>query len=282
MKYIRVVLAVAFLLTLVGAAPAAAASPTVESSPAPAMAACGATYTIVFGDTLAKIAARCGTTVSALLAANPAIRNANRIFVGQRITIPGGQPGPVTNGQFYVVRAGDTLAKIAARFGVTVQAIMHANSFIQNPNRIFAGERIFIPSTSSGGTTTSVKVALIAIGGGTIGCNDGVVLVTRSIAPTTAPLTAAIAQLLSIKTQHYGMSGLYDALYASNLHISSVTIVNGKATIRLTGNLSLGGECDDPRVQAQFDSTARQFSTVHTVEVFINGVLLQTLLSGRG
>jgi LysM repeat protein len=281
MRYLRLVLVVAFLMTIVGVAPAAAA----PAAGTPAASACGATYTIVYGDTLARIAARCGTTVSALLAANPAIRNANRIYVGQRINIPGGSPvpNPGGSGQGYVVRSGDTLSRIAARFGVTVQAIMRANAFIQNPNRIYVGERIFIPSTSDGGTTaTTVKVALIAIGGGNIGCNDGTVLVTRNVPATTAPLTAAINQLLSIKTQYYGQSGLYDALYASNLQVSSISIVNGTAIIRLTGSLSLGGECDDPRVQAQFDATARQFSTVNAVQVYVNGVALQDLLSGKG
>lgn len=55
-------------------------------------------YVIKSGDTLGVIAARHNTTVSAILAANPQIKNPNVISVGQRITIPssappGGAPG---------------------------------------------------------------------------------------------------------------------------------------------------------------------------------------------
>jgi len=45
------------------------------------------TYTVARGDTLGKIAAKYGTTVAKLVAAN-GIRNANLIHVGQVLTIP--------------------------------------------------------------------------------------------------------------------------------------------------------------------------------------------------
>lgn len=46
------------------------------------------TYIVQRGDTLGAIASRNGTTVSAILAANPSIRNANSIRVGQSILLP--------------------------------------------------------------------------------------------------------------------------------------------------------------------------------------------------
>ena len=51
-------------------------------------------YTVVRGDTLRKIADRFGTTVAAILAANPSISNPNVIYVGQRVTIPASGKGP--------------------------------------------------------------------------------------------------------------------------------------------------------------------------------------------
>ncbi|NUQ75340.1 MAG: DUF3380 domain-containing protein [Polyangiaceae bacterium] len=51
-------------------------------------------YVIKSGDTLGVIAARHNTTVSAIMAANPQIRNPNVISVGQRITIPESAPPP--------------------------------------------------------------------------------------------------------------------------------------------------------------------------------------------
>ncbi len=144
-----------------------------------------------------------------------------------------------------------------------------------------------LPTISTGAKFTQVKIFLIAIedggkSGPKIGCNDSVVAVDRTIAPTAAPLTAALNQLFSLHTQFYGQSGLYNALYRANIQVSKVTIVNGKATIQLTGTLNLGGECDDPRVEAQITQTALQFSTVRAVDVFMNGKPLQSILGGKG
>ncbi|MGB0386462.1 MAG: trypsin-like peptidase domain-containing protein [Ardenticatenaceae bacterium] len=55
--------------------------------PAPASAA-ACTYTVQPGDTLSAIAARNGTTVNAIVEANPSITNPNRILVGQQIELP--------------------------------------------------------------------------------------------------------------------------------------------------------------------------------------------------
>jgi LysM repeat protein len=54
-------------------------------------------------------------------------------------TQPPGQP------IYYVVRPGDTLYSIARKFGVSMQAIMAANN-LANPNWIYVGQRLLIPS----------------------------------------------------------------------------------------------------------------------------------------
>lgn len=130
----------------------------------------------------------------------------------------------------------------------------------------------------------TVKIFLIAIGdngvsGKLVGCGDSAVPVEVQIAPTSGVLRAALEQLFAIKTQYYGESGLYDSLYQSNLSIASLEIVDGVAEMRLSGNLALGGECDSPRVQAQLEETALQFSTVQSVEIYINDIPLQDVLS---
>jgi LysM repeat protein len=51
----------------------------------------GDTYTVQRGDTLSDIADRNGVSLSQLLAANPQIRNANVIDVGDKINLPAAQ-----------------------------------------------------------------------------------------------------------------------------------------------------------------------------------------------
>jgi hypothetical protein len=135
-------------------------------------------------------------------------------------------------------------------------------------------------------TFSQVKLYFIALGdqgrsGPQIGCGDSAVPVEISIEPTTAPLTAAIQRLLAIDSQYYGQSGLYNALYRSDLRFESAVVEQGQATIRLSGDLQLGGVCDDPRVEAQLKETAKQFSTVDEVVVYLNGQRLEDVLSGR-
>jgi LysM repeat protein len=68
---------------------------------------------------------------------------------------PTPSPTPVPSaGFYYTVRAGDTLSRIAWRFGTTVQAIVQANGIV-NPNRIFAGQVFWIPSSGGGGSPGS-------------------------------------------------------------------------------------------------------------------------------
>jgi hypothetical protein len=122
---------------------------------------------------------------------------------------------------------------------------------------------------------------MVGLGDGSVGCNDSVVAVRRDVPRTPAPLTAALNLLLSQKSQYYGESGLYNALYQSNLRIASISRAGSAWTIRLTGSLTIGGVCDAPRVQAQLEQTALQFSTVQSVRYFVNGQALETVLSGR-
>lgn len=195
------------------------------------------------------------------------------------------QPAPAFSSSFvYTVRPFDTLARIAARYGVSIHAILRANPRITNPDRIYVGQRIIIPATSSTPATATfsqVNIYLIGIGSGSVGCGDQVVAVRRSITPTTAPLTAALNQLLSLHSQYYGQSGLYNALYQSNLYVSSITRSGTVWKIYLKGTLRLGGVCDIPRVEAQLQRTARQFSTVTQVYYYVNGVPLKDALSQK-
>lgn len=51
----------------------------------------------------------------------------------------------------YVVKAGDTLSRIAAKYHVTTDQILTANPSIKNPNNIAIGDKITIPQPAASG-----------------------------------------------------------------------------------------------------------------------------------
>lgn len=123
------------------------------------------TYTIKKGDTLGQIAKLEGVNVSDLTTANPGL-DAKKLKVGQEIHIPAaggaatGEAGHVapsvpstskagaTSGT-YVVKKGDTLAKIAKSQGTTVTALKKANNLSSDVVRI--GQKLKIPTPHESG-----------------------------------------------------------------------------------------------------------------------------------
>lgn len=120
------------------------------------------THTVAPGENLYRISLRYNVSIASLASAN-GISNPNLIYVGQVLKIPGttggttppptvtpppGSSNPPASGSSYTVVRGDTLGRIAARFGVTYTAIAAANN-IANPNLIYPGQVLQIPA---GGT----------------------------------------------------------------------------------------------------------------------------------
>lgn len=118
------------------------------------------TYRVVSGDSLSVIARKYNTTTQNLLNLNPTIQNANHIFVGQVLNVPSvGGTNPVSTPATtttYTIRSGDSLSVVAQRHGVTYQALLAANPSITDPNRIFVGQVVNIPT---GGQAAPVVAA---------------------------------------------------------------------------------------------------------------------------
>jgi LysM repeat protein len=80
----------------------------------------------------------------------PTVGTATQPSLSQTAVASGTAPGPVT----HTVQAGESLASIAATYGVTVNAILAANN-LTNPNSIFVGQQLIIPSAAGTGTPSS-------------------------------------------------------------------------------------------------------------------------------
>lgn len=124
-----------------GKAPAPAPAPKPKPAPAkpapkPAAPKTG-TYTVKSGDTLSGIASKYGTSWQELQRIN-GLANANLIFPGQVLKLPGGGK-PAPQKRTYVVKSGDTLSGIAARFGTSWQALAQKNG-LANANLIYPGQ----------------------------------------------------------------------------------------------------------------------------------------------
>lgn len=109
---------------------------------------CGTGVTVVKGDTLRKIADRCGTTVFALRRANPAIGGDDLIYPDQLLLLPGALVSGNNGYSTYIVMRGDTLKTLANRFGTSMDVLVSLNADITNVNVIYEGQRMVVPSGS--------------------------------------------------------------------------------------------------------------------------------------
>ncbi len=184
-------------------------------------------HTVRAGETLAGIASRYGTTVSALAGAN-GISNPNLVVVGRSLQIQGAaRPstsgpapsgatgGPQLPGQRHTVRSGDTIAGIAARYGVRTADLVAWNGLVDG--RIYATTRLvlFNPGTlpATGGSTSTPGGTHVVQSGqslGSIASRYGVS--ARSVAQAngiTDPNRIRVGQKLTIPAGSTGGGGSF-------------------------------------------------------------------------
>jgi N-acetylmuramoyl-L-alanine amidase len=127
----------------------AAMTPGALGVRAMAAATAPATYVVVAGDTVSDIAARFGLSTPAVLAMNGLGWN-SLIFPGQVLKLSdaptkvSASPAPPTQDGYYEVVTGDTVSGIAARFGMTTQAVLDANGLGWR-SIIYPGQQLRVP-----------------------------------------------------------------------------------------------------------------------------------------
>ncbi len=161
-----------------------AAEPAAQPAapPAPATPAVRV-HAVTPGQNLTSIARAYGVTIAAIVKAN-AITNPSRIYAGQRLAIPGtapaasapAAPAPASPAaapapkpapaKVHTVTRGQNLTSIARAHGVTIAAIVQANG-LTDPSRIYAGQRLTIPSkatpTAASGAAPVMPASMAAL-----------------------------------------------------------------------------------------------------------------------
>jgi len=91
------------------------------------------------------------------------MRVQTRIFTaaGAGVLMAGLAAGPAL-ASTYTVQSGDTLSGIAARSGVSLSAIEHANPQIHNKNLIYVNQKVDVPDGRSGVTPIARPAAPVA------------------------------------------------------------------------------------------------------------------------
>jgi LysM repeat protein len=121
-------------------------------------------HLVANGETLSQIAKLHNISLASLLKANK-LTKTSLIFVGQILEIPSKSadvesPSSITGNEigkptsiclfhgFHKIKAGETISKLAAVFGVTSQALLSANNLTWN-STIFIGQKLVIPNVHS-------------------------------------------------------------------------------------------------------------------------------------
>ena len=118
------------------------------------------TYTVKKGDTLWDIAINNGTTVDQLMQDNNL--TSSLIFPGDKLTYNTtvAQVAQAKEQGYYTVVLGDTLGKVANRFGVSVDELVKLNN-LSNPNLIYVGTVLKVDASAAKAAEVTVPKATV-------------------------------------------------------------------------------------------------------------------------
>lgn len=152
------------------------------------------TYTVKKGDTLWDIAINNGTTVDQLMQDNNL--TSSLIFPGDKLTYNTtvAQVAQAKEQGYYTVVLGDTLGKVANRFGVSVDELVKLNN-LSNPNLIYVGTVLKVDASATKTAEVTVPKATV------IENTTEKTVVKVDPVQTVAPKAAATAPTAPAKTE---------------------------------------------------------------------------------
>ncbi|MCA9972085.1 MAG: LysM peptidoglycan-binding domain-containing protein [Anaerolineales bacterium] len=152
-KYLPIPLLLSLLL-LPAALHAQTATETPTPPPATADAPIPQVHTVSEGENPTYIAGLYGIPVEELLAVNNLTPEAV-LFIGQTLTIPGGQGEAVAT--VYTAQLGDTLAAVAAAFNTDVASLMAENGLLNRDFDLAPGQQLVVVSRTGSALPTPVS-----------------------------------------------------------------------------------------------------------------------------
>ena len=213
----------------------------VESNP-PASAS---EHIVQPGETLNRIAIRYNVTLDQLIAANN-IANPDAIYVGQALQLPqfnvASNPVIQSVDLEHIMLPGETLASIAARYGITLEALLRANVLIDD-TLIDPSQPIIIPQAQIPQTTailpdfiTQLDIKPLVLAQGQAGRFRIETSVPAAVTATflNQSLTFASEENRTIHTAFIGVP----VSTPSNIYVLDLSIVpNGSDPVSLAANM---------------------------------------------
>lgn len=247
------------------ATPAFELTPTLEPTPEPTQVT-GPTYIVASGDSLTLIANRFGVKLDDLMSAN-GITDANQIFVGQPLLIPGleGISGIL---ETKIISFGETLRSISRQYQIPENFLRQLNK-VTNPAELYAGVGFVIPKLTDDRQLLSSRFSL----------DEGESLLELAVRQNNNPWT--ISEQNALKGTWDGLSD--EVLFGSSGSDESIAIGLPPAfqSIELRdAPFKQGGTAEimiqaDPAVQLSgllVDKPLRFFATDEGMQVALQGV----------
>ena len=156
------------------------------------------TYTVKKGDTLWDIAVNNGTTVDQLMQDNNL--TSSLIFPGDKLTYNTtvAQVAQAKEQGYYTVVLGDTLGKVANRFGITVDELVKLNN-LSDPNLIYVGTVLKVDVNAA--KTAEVTVPKATVVENTPEKTVAKVDPVQTVAPKTSAKAAATPAATTAKAE---------------------------------------------------------------------------------